>query len=164
MNAKTDFEKLSVIIPHRYHVDAIELLRPYLSPEMLSETDEYMANFKLVPIAPKEVINAVFRLVGELTGITNVQHTNKRLHPEVTARQLAMYALYYEIPNFSLASVGHAFTHKFNHATVINAHKSIEAFYATNLEFRKLINQLADNLSEMNLSNLKARLTILKTI
>lgn len=164
MNTKNDFEKLTAMLPQRYHVDALELLYPYLIPEMTWEINNYLMFFKREPTAPIDIVKIIFKLVGELTGVLNVRDTKIRTHTEVTARQLAMYALYYEIPNFSLGKVGQCFTHAFNHATVLNAHRTIECLYATQADFRKLINLLADMMVDMNLQNLKNRLAIIKTI
>jgi hypothetical protein len=164
MNAKLDFNKLTLFIPHRYHIESLELLKPYLSPEMMAEVNTYIATFISEPTAPAEVVKVVFRIVAEVTGVENVQDTKSRVYNEVMARQIAMYALYYEIPNYALATVGNAFTHKFNHATVINAKKSIESHYATDGDFRRMFNQLAELMAKQGLTNLKTRISNLKTI
>lgn len=164
MTAKTDFEKLSLFIPHRYHIESLELLRPYLSPEMVAEVNTYLSTFISEPTAPNEVINVIFKLISEATGVANVRDTKRRLFTEVMARQMAMYAIYYEIPSYALATVGKVFTHQFNHATVINAHKAIESHYATDGDFRRLFNQLSELMAKQGLGNLKNRISILKTL
>jgi chromosomal replication initiation ATPase DnaA len=164
MSAETDFEKLLLLIPHRYHCEALNLLNQYLSPEMKWEANDYLKFYKKEPEAPAEIIKVIFQIVGEVTGVENVRDTKRRIYNEVMARQLAMYAIYYELTNFGLSMVGQAFTHKFDHATVINAKKSIESHYATDGEFRRMFNQVAALMEKQGLTNLKARISILKTL
>ena len=154
MNENETLKTASALIPHRYQKKVITLLMPHFTPEMVAEAVTYIEGLEEAPMASDEIIEFVFKLVSELTGVDNIAQSKSRKHKEVLSRQLVMLALYYEVTGASFDMIGKLFAHKFDHATVIHAKKSMVARYSCDLQTRNKLNDLAQYLSEKNLKGL----------
>jgi chromosomal replication initiation ATPase DnaA len=121
---------------------------------MLAEAVTYLEGLEEPPLGPEEITELVFKLVGEITGVENIASTTSRRFAEVLSRQMVMFTLYLEVPGASFDLIGKLFAHKFDHATVIHAKKSLVARYSCDPQTRNKLNELAKYLSEKNLSGL----------
>lgn len=154
MNANETLKTATALIPHRYQKRVITLLGPHFSPEMLAEAVTYLESLEEAPMGPDEITELIFKLVGEITGVENIAATTSRRFNQVLSRQMAMLALYLEIPGATFVMVGKLFEHQFDHASVVHAKKSMEIRYSCDPQTRNKLNELAKYLSEKNLSGL----------
>ena len=154
MTANETLKTATALIPHRYQKRVISLLMPHFSPEMMAEAATYLETLEEAPLAPEEITEHVFKIVSELTGVENIAQSTSRKHKEVLSRQMVMLALYLELPGATFENIGKLFEHKFDHASVIHAKKSMETRYSCDSHTRNKLNELAKCLSDKNLKGL----------
>lgn len=154
MTANETLKTATALIPHRYQKRVITLLSPHFNPEMLAEAVTYLESLEDAPMGADEITELVFKLVSEITGVDNIAGTISRKFNEVLSRQMVMIALYKEIPGATFEMVGKSFEHKFDHASVVHAKKSMEIRYSCDPKTREKLNELAKYLSEKNLNGL----------
>lgn len=166
MNATEDFKNAMGLIPLRYQKAVITLLAPHFSPEMLAVSVDYLNREEPSPLNPNEVIELVFKIVSDVTGVTDFRSSKSRTRKSefVFARQLAMFAIYSALPQYGYGQVGKLFTPQFDHATIIYASKSMEARYAADKSSREVINAVADIMAEHSLYAFQNRLKIIQLI
>lgn len=154
MNANETLKTATALIPQRYQKRVITLLTPHFNPEMLAEAVTYLEGLEEPPLGPEEITELVFKLVGEITGVENIAATKSRKFLEVLSRQMVMLALYLELPGATFEMIGKLFEHKFDHASVLHAKKSMEIRFSCDPNTRNKLNELAKYLSEKNLNGL----------
>jgi chromosomal replication initiation ATPase DnaA len=154
MTENETLKTATALIPHRYQKKVITLLSAHFTPEMMAEAITYLEALEEPPLGPEEITELVFKLVGEITGIENIAATTSRRFHEVLSRQMVMLTLYLEVPGATFDLVGKLFEHKFDHASVMHAKKSMEIRYSCDSKTRDKLNELAKYLTEKNLNGL----------
>jgi len=164
MNVTDDFKNAMGLVPLRYQKAVLTLLAPHFSPEMLAVSVEYLRKDETHELSPPEIIELIFKVVGDITGLREFRKCKTRKADFVFSRQLAMFTLYNSVPHFSYQYVANLFTPRFDHATTVHACKSMEARYSTNKATRETINDLANILAEYGLYGLQNRLNLITRI
>ncbi len=154
MNATETLKTASALIPQRYQKKVITLLMPHFTPEMMAEAITYLEGLEVDPMGAEQITEFVFKMVSELTGVENIGKTTSRRFNEVLSRQMVMVALYFELPGATFENIGKLFHHKYDHASVIHAKKSMAIRYSCDPQTRNKLNDLAKCLSEKNLNGL----------
>jgi hypothetical protein len=164
MNAANNLHEAMKFVPLRSHKAVLTILGPYFNPEMLAAAVNYVERFEALPMGPEEITEIIFKLVGDITENTTFRKSKTRKVEFVFSRQLAMFAIYTEVPQYSLQKVAHLFTPKYDHATVLHACKSMEARYAASKSSRETINALAQLMAEHSLYSFQNRLETITVI
>ena len=123
------------------------LLGPYFNPEMLAASVNYLERFNVPALTPKEIADKIFELIAEASGLEDFRQSTTKQTPYAHTRQLAMYVLYTEIPEFSYQQVGNLFTKGFGHATVLHACYATEERYSCEKSTRDRLNRLTASLA-----------------
>jgi hypothetical protein len=164
MNAQNNLHEAMKFVPLRSQKAVLTILGPYFTPEMLAVAVDHIERFETLPMGPEEITEIIFKLVGDLTENPNFRKSKTRKVEFVFPRQLAMFAIYTEIPQYSLQTVANLFTPKYDHATVVHSCKSMEARYASNKSSRETISALASLMAEHSLYGFQNKLETITVI
>lgn len=158
MNAREDFNQAIRLMPMRYQKTILTALAPHFNPEMLAMSIDYLQRFETKVLTPNDISELIFKLVSDITGVMDFRDSTTRKIEFAFSRQLAMFALYNEVPQFSYQYVANLFGNKFDHATVVHACKSMEARYSSDKSSRQTIDALANLMAEQSLFTFKNKL------
>lgn len=161
MSAEETLQQIMELIPSSNRRDVLLLLEPHLSPEMLAVVVSYIDRFNTPVMGSNEVVEVVFSLVAELTGTDDFRQSKSREVRYAFPRQLAMFVIYNEIPEYSYRNCAELFSHKFDHATAIHACKSMENRYTTDKTTRQRIDLLITLLTNRGLYGTRDRVASL---
>jgi len=146
MSAEEILQQAVELIPNSNRRNVLTLLAPHFSPEMLAASVRYLERFETAVMGSDEIVKLVFELVAELTDVPDFRQRKTRQFQYVFPRQLAMFVIYNEIPEYSYRNCAELFAHKFDHATAINACHSIKDRYATDKTTRQRVDNLVSAL------------------
>lgn len=164
MNAASNLHEAMKFVPLRSQKALLTILGPYFSPEMLAAAVDHIERFETLPMGPEEITEIIFKLIADITENATFRKSKTRKAEVIFPRQLAMFAIYTEIPQYSLQTVANLFTPKYDHATVVHACKSMEARYAANKSSRDVINTLASLMAEHSLYGFQNKLQTIAVI
>ncbi len=140
------------------------LLGPYFNPEMLAASVNYLERFNVPALTPNEIANKIFELIAEASGLEDYRESTTKKTPYVHTRQLAMFVLYTEIPEFSYQQVGNLFLKRFGHATVLHACQATEERYSCDRATRDRLNKLTASLANHGMFATRERLAKIQII
>lgn len=140
------------------------LLRPYFNPEMLAASVNYLERFNVPALTPNEIADKIFELIAEASGLDDFRQSSTKLINYAQTRQLAMFVLYTEIPEFSYQQIGNLFTKRFGHATVLHACKAVEERYSCEKSTRDRLNKLTASLANHGMFSTRERLDKIEII
>lgn len=100
--------------------------------------------------SPIDVFNTVCECVGAVTGVKNIQSSKTRLRHVVRARQYVIWLMLAEMKDTGMLTylqLGEMFKHRYTHATVVHARKSVEDLLMTDRDTRDIFKHLTQLLA-----------------
>ena len=139
-----DFTKYTV--PARRGEFLVDLMK--LCPQLENDIMEIISAgvVSRAATSPSVAFKDMCRIVGAVVNIHHVENYSGRKREFVFPRQVIMYAMKIQYPNFAYASIGKLFSHEFDHATVIFAVNKVEEQASVDKQYANLVRQILEAL------------------
>jgi chromosomal replication initiation ATPase DnaA len=155
------------MLPDNHKMEAIELLLPHFNQNARKYGSRIFRRMNEHTKPSSESFDYICECVSAQTGIINIPKTNSRIKEKVISRYLVMYCMVQEYVKqgmMSLQSLGNMFERCLTHSTIIHGVSQIENMYATDVELRRMLNEIADCLCEYGLTCTKEQIQTIRIL
>lgn len=167
LNSEESFYALLNFIPVSEHNNAIELLMPHLNASSRKVASRIYSQLNVSLADSSVAFLQICECVSSHTGVLNIPTTIGRQRNKVLSRYIVMYCMVQQYVNerqLSLQAVGRLFSKQFHHCTIIHSIKQLENLYATDVNIRQMMDDIAECLAEYGLFQIKQNLKSIRIL